>query len=87
MPTLTIPSKEPSPLLPHATLLVRPRPVQARNADITRVCSSRANIADGTSGDQVLSNVLEFSAQPLRSERTVSVEARYKHIRCTNSKL
>ena len=49
-------SKESSPLLLHATLLVRPRPVQIRNANMTLPCSSRANIDDGTSSRQVLSN-------------------------------
>ena len=29
----------------------------------------------------------EFSAQMLRSERIVFVEASYKHVRCANSKL
>ena len=36
---------------------MHPRPVQVRNANITHLCSSRANITDGPSGGRVLSNV------------------------------
>jgi hypothetical protein len=54
---------------------VRPRPVQIRNANITRPCSSRANIADGTSSGQVLSNVhllIERNGR-IRDDRSIHI--------------